>query len=142
MLCYLAGGSSEASLVASYIAKLKAANIPVSLDWASQRLVEIEKAGGQITDTLHSSEERTRIAIAERDAVARCDVQWLLMPERASFGCGWEAGYFYGLMSANHSVGRLAIVSGPWKNSIFTELMGARFDSHEEGFKFLCDRPR
>jgi hypothetical protein len=128
---YLCGGSTEAGMVAAYVNDAGEAGYEVTLDWASARIREIAKAGGQVTDALHSVEERRAIADAERAAVRASDIIWLLMPAKASFGAGYEFGL---------SEGRVAtrMVSGPWENSNFTEGEGIlKFRTHDDAMEWL-----
>jgi hypothetical protein len=126
---YIAGGSSEAALINDYIKRLEATGLyEVTLNWAEPRLAEL--AAGK-TDVTHTPADRVRIALTEFNAVKAAQVLWLAMPLVTSFGCGFEYGCFVGLS------GGTRIVSGPWRNSIFTELMDERFDEHEDAFSWL-----
>ena len=131
---YLCGGSTEAGMVAAYVNDVRAAGYEVTLDWASKRVREIAAAGGRITDALHSTEERRAIADSERIAVRTADIVWLLMPERASFGAGYEFG-----LSEGKSPFRL--ISGPWENSCFAEGEGIlKFRTHDAALDWLVAR--
>ena len=135
MTIYLCGGSTEAGIVAAYVNKVREAGYDVTLDWASARVREIAAAGGRVTDALHSTEERRRIADAERAALRSADIVWLLMPERASFGAGYEFGLSEEKVSTR-------IVSGPWENSLFVE--GGvnpvrKFRMHDEALEWLVE---
>jgi hypothetical protein len=121
-------------MIASFVNKVREAGYDVTLDWASARVREIAEAGGRVTDALHSPEERRRIADAERLAVRSADIIWLLMPQRASFGAGYEFGFSEGKVAHR-------LVSGPWENSLFTEGTEEspirKFRTHDDAMDWL-----
>lgn len=122
---YLAGGSSEASLVASYIAKVVAAGFRVTLDWT----IPVLANGG--SDVGLSEADRCAHVMADMIAIRKASIFWLLMPERPSFGAGVE------LACATGSKGCVAVVSGNWRASIFTSLTDRRFRHHDDALAWL-----
>lgn len=131
MKVYLAGGSSEATLVASYAKLLRAAGIQITHDWTIQVLAT---PGG---DRTLSPEARLDSALADLAGVAGADVFWLLCPERPSFGAGVEFGHSLRARDSH----KVIVVSGPHVGaSIFTELAHYSFATHDEARVWIARR--
>lgn len=125
---YVAGGSSEAALVASLIKRLRAAGVEVTLDWPA--LVLEHLAAG-------SPERHDDVIMANADlcaaAVRRADLVWWMVPEKLSEGASYEAGLAGGME-------KLVLVSGPHVTTngrIFTLRAALRFDAHVEALAWI-----
>lgn len=126
---YLAGGSSEAVLVACYVAKVRQLGYEVTSDWTEQVLSNRAKGG---TDATLSDEEQKRAITQDLTAVQEADIFWLLMPRRPSFGAGFEFAWSF------YSRTDFILASGSHvRASIFTA-HAKKFDTHDDALAWLA----
>lgn len=120
---YVAGGSSEAELCASWMQRLRDAGHTIAVDWVANI-----RAVGDANPREASENDRYRWTEDDLDGASDADVFWLLVPEKPSIGCWVELGW------CSRVSGAQIIVSGDWRKSIFTSLADARYDTHDEAF--------
>ncbi len=122
---YLAGASAEASLCASFMRRIRAAGIEITKDWTADVLATSS------SDRDLGEHVRLRHATADVHGVTEADVTWAVLPSAAtSKGMWFELGVAY-------AARRRVIVSGDWRQSIFTALAARKFDTHEEALAYL-----
>ena len=120
---YLAGASSEAELVGSYMRKIEDFGEEVAYDWT--RLVLANLANG-IKDTDLTNRQRRCIADDCVDSIREADQFWLLIPEdpKSSIGCWVELGLAIEL-------DKHVTVSGDLSASPFLEHASEMFTTHD-----------
>ena len=133
---YLAGSSHECRMVSNYVERLTRAGLVCAYDWTAD--VERNRAIGRVDSDL-TSDERRAIAVAELNAVTKCDLFWLLCPESPSRGC-W--GELCARLVAKGPRGGRSLVSGRHAQSIFCELADEKFDSHEAAYEWAVEEFR
>jgi hypothetical protein len=127
---YVAGGSDEPHVAAGFIARLEAAGLEVTFNWAG--IVAKNRQDG-LTEEQMPREQRRQHASDDRAGVQACEVLWLLVPPSKTEGGFWELGHADALE-------KLCVVSGSHRNrSIFSALSDLHFDDHESAFLFLLD---
>lgn len=130
MRIYLAGGSAEMDLCASYMTRLRDAGHDITYDWAGN----VRKVGA--ANPRGASEcDRQAWSLDDLDGVRAAETFWLLVPEKLSIGCWVEFGVAF-----RHSATRRLIVSGDWRKTIFTSLADERYDTHEEAFEAIAQQ--
>lgn len=127
---YVAGGSTEAALVASYIRRLAERGFGVTHDWTVD-VLKHQAAG--LSDAVLGEEIALRDASRDINGVRRSHLLWLIAPAEKSEGAWFEMGAAYG-------IGLPCVVSGP-AASIFRTLATVRFSTHEEAFQWLTTVP-
>jgi hypothetical protein len=120
---YLAGASAEALLCQTYMQRLRAAGIEITKDWTTPL---------PLPDREQSEHSRFRHAADDLHGVAEADVVWGVLPDVQTRGMWFELG-------VAHALGRRLLLSGDWKQSIFTALAARRYDSHEEALGYLVE---
>lgn len=133
---YVCAGSSEMPLARSVMASLRTMGHAITHDWVA----EIERAGGNANPRDATEEQRRAWSYADLAGVERADVFWMLVPERPSFGASFE--FSFAVFMQAPSAGRLTIVSGDWRQSIFTSLASHRFDDHEQALIWVRENLR
>lgn len=124
---YVAGGSSEAALVSSYMRRLEAAGWIITYDWT---VPVLDFQGRGIPDVALTINEAITHSSADAYGVQRASVVWLIAPLAKSEGSWFELGYALGLREAR------TLVSGPTHN-IFRMLSGRIFTTHDEALAWL-----
>jgi hypothetical protein len=120
-------------MVRNYSDLLRAAGVAITHDWTAQVIPHAERGG---TDRTLDPVERLDPALLDLAGVAGCDVFWLLMPARPSFGAGVEFAH-----ALRPGRARVVVVSGPHAlNSIFTELAQYVFHTHDEARVWIARR--
>lgn len=132
MKVYIAGAYTERELVSSYMRRLEAAGVTITLDWP--RIVTA--AANPDCDLTHA--ERQRYAMGDLKGVAEADVLWLMIPKGGSKGAWVELGYALGLMNGGAKLPRSVLASGDDKASIFTSVPEVyEVAAHEKAFDIL-----
>lgn len=118
---YVAGGSSEAELVARYVAALRAAGVEVTHDWTADVLAWRAAGCPPLT-----AEQRAAHARADLWGIMRADVVWWILPAALSEGSAFEAGYALGRA-------KRSVVSGAWAEHgrVFPSLLSEIWPTHE-----------
>lgn len=118
---YVAGGSSEAELVARYIATLRAAGVEVTYDWTADVLEHRAAGSPQLT-----AEQRAAHARADLDGIEGADVVWWILPAALSEGSAFKAGYALGRA-------KRSVVSGAWAEHgrVFPLLLSELWSTHD-----------
>jgi hypothetical protein len=125
MNIYVAGGSTELDLVASYMRKLRDLGHEITYDWVTT----VREFGANPRDATHR--QRTSQSGEGLTGVLNAEIVWALLPTEPSFGCAFELGFACGR-------GVHFIVSGDWQTSIFCAQATARFDEHERALSWIC----
>jgi hypothetical protein len=130
MKVYVAGSSTgfDRIAVATFMLALQDAGVEVTLDWPA--LMNSSAPDADLSDETLS----TRAGMI-RDAIARADVVWLLVPSLPSKGSWVEFGYGLGL-------GKLTVVSGYMRSCLFTSLASATYSSHYEALDSIVERAK
>ena len=123
---YVAGGSSEALLVATMIDKLEAEGFECTYNWTDE-VLNPKQSLEQL-----SRIQRLNIASTDYSAVRKSDLVWVILPEVNSIGASAEMG-------AAIVLGVPLIVSGPHHRSAMTAPANWMFTGHEEAFDFICN---
>lgn len=129
MKIYIAGSSKEAQYIAECIRKVKGAGHEVTFDWTVPVLAAV------IPDHELTDEERWHHASTDAQGVDDADVFWMLIPSTPSLGAWVELGIAW------RGSGKLVIVSGDRKKSIFTALSDEKYDTHEEALARILRQP-
>lgn len=129
MKVYVAGGSSaiDREVVFAYMGKLRESGVELTLDWVT---IMACKPDSELSD-----ETLAAHAAADRDAIVRADVLWLIVPAYPSKGSWVEFGYALG-------AGKLTLVSGDLRSCLFTQLAAATYRTHHEALEAIVERAR
>lgn len=125
MKIYVCGGSSEMDLVAGYMSSLRAMGHVITEDWISAIRVVGESNPRQITHR-----RRMRYASDDLRGIRTAALVWVILPVAKSFGCAFEMGFAVG---RGHEV----IISGDWRETIFSSMADFRFDEHEHALEWI-----
>ena len=141
---YLCGGSTEATMVASFATRLKAAGHSITHNWMKHVLAHQANGG---TDATLTQEAANQAADEDLAGVRSADILWLLFPKVASFGSGVEFGVMLErvrwIQSAAEQFPMIRahvptlMVSGNYTRSIFARKANLGFTDHEHAFDWL-----
>ena len=124
---YVAGGSSEAALVSSYMRRLEAFGFTITHDWT---VIVLDHQARGVTDAKLTLDEAEAHARADLDGVVQADCVWLIAPIAKSEGGWFEMGVAVG-DGESHT-----IVSGITHN-IFRTKADMVFARHEEALAYI-----
>lgn len=125
---YVASASEQLSLVEHYVDRLREQSFVITYEWTKDI-----REGGFKPDSELSETYRRYAARMDAHGVQSCDILWVLTPPRKDQGCGMWVELGLGIAQKKR-----VIVSGPLaRRSVFTELCEARFDDHEDAFKYI-----
>lgn len=125
---YVASATEQLALVEKYVDRLREWGFTITYEWTK----DVREAGFK-SDSELSDIQRRYAARMDSHGVATCEMLWVLTPQSKNEGCGmWiELGMALALK-------KRVIISGPQaRRSVFSELCEARFETHEEAFKYL-----
>jgi hypothetical protein len=130
MNVYVSGGSSEIGQVERLMQQVRGMGHTITHDWT--RAVRIQGESNP-----RNAQHVDRLAWSGEDlaGIDCADVVWVILPVKPSFGCAFEAGYALG-------VGRVVVMSGDWRATIFSSQAMARCDSHDGALEWLRTRVR
>lgn len=127
---YVASATEQLSLVEHYVDRLRKEKFVITYEWTKDI-----REGGFKPDSELSETHRRYAARMDAHGVLTCDLLWVITPTRKDQGCGmWVE------MGLAIAAKKRVVVSGALsRRSVFTELCEARFDDHEEAFKFILE---
>lgn len=119
-------------MVEHYVDRLREIGFVITYEWTKDI-----REGGFKPDSELSDTHRRYAARMDTHGVTTCDLLWVLTPTRKDQGCGmWvELGMAVALKKRVVVSGALA------KRTVFTELCEAKFDEHEDAFRFIIGQP-
>ncbi len=134
MKIYMAGASDELELIQRYQGHVRGMGHAVTHDWVSnvRKMGEANPRDASLTDKAMWSR-------GDLSGALQADLFWLLYPSVPSVGCWVEFGYIIHRLEHNPGfrTAQRVIVSGDWRQSIFTSLADKRFDTHEAALDWI-----
>ena len=112
--------------VASRMQQLRDLGHEITHDWVEA----IRAAGGEANPRDATQAQRRQWSDEDLRGIDRAELVWVMVPERPSFGCGFEMGFAVG-------TGKDIIMSGDWRATVFSAQADARFDSHDEAIEWI-----
>lgn len=125
---YVASATEQLSLVEHYVDRLRSENFVITYEWTKD-----VREGGFKPDSELTETHRRYAARMDSHGVSVCDLLWVLTAPRKDQGCGmWiELGIAIALKK------KIVVSGAQSKRSVFTELCDAKFDDHEDAFRFI-----
>jgi hypothetical protein len=126
---YVAGGSSEAKDVAAFIRNLEGYGFECTFNWTNDVL------NAKMPERDLPNEKRLELAKADSKACIDAEIVWFIIPEKPTRGMWTELG----IVSVRHE-NKEIVVSGMWRESIFTAFADQFFDHHYLAFNYIIGK--